>query len=80
MNRLDLFLPEEWCSFRLNRIQMAQAKGISDDCSMMSTIDKENWGACPQRMLNCWTYFLGYQVLLRSNGCLYRLRDGEFMS
>jgi len=58
-------LSEEWCSIWPNCIQTALPRGISNHCPLMLTIDEENWGSCPQRMLKCWANLLVYQKFVK---------------
>jgi len=54
MSRLDRFLlSEEWCLLWSGYMQVAQMQGLSDHCPLMLSIDKENWGPKPSRMLKC---------------------------
>lgn len=55
MSRLDRFLlSEEWCLQWPNCIQTALLRGISDHCPLVLSVDEENWGPHPNRMLKCW--------------------------
>ncbi|GAU14347.1 hypothetical protein TSUD_309070 [Trifolium subterraneum] len=55
MSRLDRFLlSEDWCLTWANCIQTAQLRGLSDHCPLVLSVDEENWGPRPVRMLKCW--------------------------
>ena len=55
MSRLDRFLLlEEWCMEWPNCIQVALLRGLSDHCALVMSIDVENWGPRPSRLLKCW--------------------------
>lgn len=62
MSHLDtLLLNEEWCLSWLNCMQVAQMRGLSDRCLLLLSVDEENWGPKPSRMLKCWQDFPGYK-------------------
>jgi len=66
MSRLDRFLLSEcWCLTWPNCFQMASARGLSDHCLFILTMDDENWGPRPLRLLKCWESFLGYHTFVR---------------
>ena len=55
MSRIDRFLlSEEWCLQWPNCFQVALLRGLSDHCSLQLSVDEENWGPRPSRMLKCW--------------------------
>ncbi|XP_024626681.1 uncharacterized protein [Medicago truncatula] len=61
MSRLDRFLlSEAWVSMFPNCIQMALSRSLSDHCPLLLTIDDDNWGPKPLRMLQCWSDIPGY--------------------
>jgi len=61
MSRLDRFLlSDSWASMFPNCIQVALSRGLSDHCPIILTIDEENWGPKPLRMLKCWADIPGY--------------------
>jgi len=61
MSRLDRFLLSEvWISIFPNCFQMALPRGLSDHCPIVLTIDEQNWGPKPLRMLKCWVDVHGY--------------------
>jgi len=61
MSRIDRFLlSENWSLTWPNCFQMASARGLSDHCPLVLTIDDDNWGPRPLRMLKCWENFPGY--------------------
>jgi hypothetical protein len=53
-------LSEEWCSKWPNCLQVSSLRGLFDHCSMSLSVDEENWGPRPMRMLKCWADFPGY--------------------
>jgi hypothetical protein len=62
MSRLDRFLlNDEWCLVWPNCIQVAQLRGLSDHCPLLLSVDEENWGPRPSRMLKCWQDFPVYK-------------------
>lgn len=63
MSRLDRFLlSESWCLTWPNCFQLALARGLSDHCPLELSVDEENWGPRPVRMLKCWENFPGYST------------------
>ncbi|KEH17204.1 endonuclease/exonuclease/phosphatase family protein [Medicago truncatula] len=61
MSRLDRFLlSESWTTLFPNCIQVALPRGLLDHCPILLTINEENWGPKPLRMLKCWTDIPGY--------------------
>ncbi|GAU12294.1 hypothetical protein TSUD_142030 [Trifolium subterraneum] len=55
MSLLDRFLlSEEWGLAWPNCLQVAQLRGLSDHCPLTLTVDEDNWGPRPSRMLKCW--------------------------
>lgn len=61
MSRLDRFLlSDSWVSMFPNCIQMALPRSLSDHCPLLLTIDDENWGPKPLRMLQCWSEIPDY--------------------
>jgi len=68
MSRIDRFLlSEEWCSRWPNCLQVTFMRGLSDHCPLVLSVDEQNWGPRPMRMLKCWSDFPGYQQFVRSN-------------
>ena len=66
MSRIDKFLlSESWCTTWPNCYQMASARGLSDHCPLELSVDEENWGPKPLRMLKCWENFPGYDNFVR---------------
>lgn len=66
MSRLDRFLLSvNWCSTWTNCIQVANQKGISDHVPLVASVDEDNWGHRPLRMLKCWANFPGYDQFVR---------------
>jgi len=62
MSRLDRFLlSEDWCLKWPNCLQIALLRGVSDHCPLQLSVDEENWGPRPLRMLKCWQEMLGYK-------------------
>jgi len=61
MSRIDrVLLSESWCLSWPGCCQMASARGLSDHCPLILSVDEENWGPKPSRMLKCWENFAGY--------------------
>lgn len=61
MSQLDRFLSSEaWVTLFPNCIQAALPRSLSDHCPILLTIDEENWGPKPLRMLKCWADIPGY--------------------
>jgi len=62
MSRIDRFLlSEEWCLQWPNSMQIALLRGVSDHCPLQLSVDEENWGPRPIRMLKCWQDMPGYK-------------------
>ena len=54
MSRLDRFLLfDSWCARWQNCIQVAQLRGLSDHCALVLSVDEQNWGPRPFRVLKC---------------------------
>jgi hypothetical protein len=65
MSWIDRFLlTEEWCLAWPNCVQQAQLRGLSDHCSLSLSVDEENWGPRPLRMLKCWQDIPGYKQIV----------------
>jgi len=61
MSRIDRFLlSEEWCITWPNCLQVALLRSLSDRPLQLS-MDEENWGPRPTRMLKCWQDMPGYK-------------------
>ena len=76
MSRLDRFLlSERWCLTWSNCLQLASTRGLSDHCHIHLSIDEENWGPRPLRMLKCWATFTGYSGFVREKWCTFQV-DG----
>jgi len=66
MSRLDRFLlSEEWCIQWPNGFQVALLRGLSDHCPLQLSVDEENWGPQPLRMLKCWQELSGYKEFVK---------------
>lgn len=66
MSRLDRFLlSKEWCLHWPNSFQVALLRGISDHCPLQLSVDEENWGPRPLRMLKCWQDLSGYKQFVK---------------
>jgi hypothetical protein len=62
MSRIDRFLlSEDWCLNFPNCFQVALLRGLSDHCPLQLSVDEENWGPRPTRMLKCWQDVPGYK-------------------
>lgn len=66
MSRLDRFLLSgEWCLLWPNCVQAAHLRGLSDHCPIELSVDNENWGPRPVRLLKCWQDTPGYNNFVR---------------
>jgi len=66
MSRIDRFLlSDKWCQTWPNCFQMAMSRGLSDHCPLVLSIDVENWGPKPLRLLKCWELLPGYASFVR---------------
>ena len=66
MSRLDRFLLlEDWCAIWPNMLQRALNYDLPDQCPILLSMDEENWGPRPRRMLNCWGDLPGYKQFVR---------------
>jgi len=66
MSRLDRFLlSEEWCLLWPNCMQVAHLRGLSDHCPIVLSVDEENWGSRPLRLLKCWQDMSSYNNFVR---------------
>jgi len=66
MGRIDrILLSESWCVTWPDCFQLALARGLSDHCPLVLSIDEENWGLRPLQMLKCWENFAGYDIFVR---------------
>jgi len=63
MSRLDKFLlSEDWCLLWPNCLQVAHLRDLSDHCLILLSVDDQNWGPRPLRLLKCWQDMLGYNT------------------
>ena len=54
MSHIDHFLlSKSWRVTWPNCVQLAMSRGLSNHCPLVLSIDDENWGPCPLRMLKC---------------------------
>jgi len=66
MSRIDRFLLfEKWSLTWPNCFQLASSRGLSDHCPLVLSIDEENWGPRPLRLLKCWENYPGYKNFVR---------------
>jgi len=66
MSRLDKFLlSEEWCLLWPNCLQVTHLRGLSDHCLILLSVDSQNWGPRPLRLLKCWQDMHGYDNFVR---------------
>ncbi|PNX63751.1 cysteine-rich receptor-like protein kinase, partial [Trifolium pratense] len=66
MSRLDRFLlTEEWCLAWPNCRQVARMRGLSDHCPLVLSVNEDDWGPRPSRMLKCWKDIPGYNLFVR---------------
>jgi len=62
MSRIDRFLlSDRWNLTWPNCLQMALSRGVSDHCPLVLSVDVENWGPRPVRMLKCWALSPSYK-------------------
>jgi len=62
MSILDRFLLSDvWCVAWSNWIQMAQLRGLLDHYLLVLSVNEENWGPKPFRLLKCWVDVPGYK-------------------
>ncbi|MCI12924.1 cysteine-rich receptor-like protein kinase [Trifolium medium] len=47
-------------------MQTAQLRGLTDHCPLLLSVDDENWGLRPLRMLKCWQDVPGYKQFVIS--------------
>jgi hypothetical protein len=47
-------------------LQVASLRGLSDHFPVSMSVDEENWGPRPLRMLKCWLDIPGYHQFVRS--------------
>lgn len=74
MSRLDRFLlNDEWCLVWPNCMQVAQMRGLYDHFPLLMSIDEDNWGPRPARMLKCWQKFPGYKEFVREKWKSYNI-------
>jgi len=66
MSRIDRFLlTDNWVLTWPNCIQLAVSRGLSDHCPLVLSVDTQNWGPKPVRMLKCWADIPGYDSFVR---------------
>jgi hypothetical protein len=76
MSRIDRFLlSEKWCLTWPNCFQLATTRRLSDHCLLLLSIDEENWGPKPLRLLKCWENYPGYKMFVRDQWHSFQL-DG----
>jgi len=74
MSRIDRFLLfEDWCLVWPNCVQVAHLRGLSDQCSLILSVDEENWGPRPSRFLKCWSDNPGYKQFVRNTWCSFKV-------
>ena len=72
MSWLDRFLLSKgWCIDWPNCIQSSLHKGVSSHCSLVLSLENENWGSRPLRMLKCWVDFPGYKNFVKGEWSLF---------
>ena len=81
MSRIDRFLlSENWSLTWPNCFQLTLSRGLSDHCPLELSIDTENWGPKPLRMLKCWADFPGYNSFVRDTWSSFQLSGwGSFV-
>jgi hypothetical protein len=66
MSMIDHFLlSEDWWLQWPNCIQVALLRSLSDHCPLQLSVDEENWGPRPVRMLKCWQDMAGYHQFVK---------------
>jgi len=76
MSRIDRFLfSEGWCLTWPDYFKLALAHGLSDHCHLILSVDEENWGPRPVRMLKCWENCFGYNNFVREKRLSFQI-DG----
>ena len=74
MSRLDRFLlSEDWCLQWPNCFQVALLRGLSDHCPLQLSVEEEDWGPRPTRMLKCWQDLPGYKQFVLENWRFYQI-------
>jgi len=74
MSRIDRFLlSDRWCVTWPNCRQLASLRGLSDHCPVVLSVDEENWGPRPLRLLKCWENFPGYKNFVRDQWRSFQL-------
>jgi exonuclease III len=67
MSRIERFLlSEAWCLRWPNSLQVAQLRCLSNHCALVLSVDEQNWGPKPFRMLKCWVDVPGYKDFMSS--------------
>jgi len=68
ISRLDrLLVSSKWCDSWPNCVQVAYQRGLSDHVPLVLSVDDENWGPRPLRLLKCWADYQGYTEFVRDN-------------
>lgn len=66
VSRIDRFLlSDRWCLTWPNFFQLASTRGLSNHCPLVLSVDEENWGPKPLRMLKCWEKISSYKIFVR---------------
>jgi len=59
---------------------VANQRGLSDHVHLVLTVDEDNWGPRPFRILKCWAYFQGFEQFVRDRwGTLHIDSWGAFI-
>ena len=73
-SRIDRFLlSNRRCVTWPKYLQLASSRGLSDHCLIVLSVDEENWGPRPLRLLKCWEIFLGYKNFVRDQWHSFQL-------
>jgi hypothetical protein len=48
-----------------NCLHVAHLRGLSDHCPILLSVDDQNWGPRPTRLLKCWQGMPGYNTFVR---------------
>ncbi|GAU32903.1 hypothetical protein TSUD_152630 [Trifolium subterraneum] len=66
MSRLDRFLiSDSWVFSFPHCVQMALPRSLSDHCPIMLSVDVQDWGPKPFRMMKCWADISGYAEFVK---------------
>jgi len=76
MSRLDRFLlSEEWCLLWPNCLHVTHLRALLYHCPIVLSVDEENWGPRPLRLLKCWQDRPCYNNFVRENWCSFQVTE-----